>query len=170
MSAFPQARGRAADTEVMDRIVEFTSSHLLLVLALVASLFLVIFTELKRKASGVLSIAPPDAVALINKDALVLDLRSIEAFNRGHIVNARNIPFDELDAKLPKLGDLSGKTVVTVCDAGVNSAKAAEQLRKSGVEHAYGLKGGMNGWSQDGMPVVTGKRTATVKPARKQKG
>jgi malate dehydrogenase len=31
------------------------------------------------------------------------------------------------------------------------------------VESAYGLKGGMNGWSQAGMPVVTGKKTKTKK-------
>lgn len=154
----------------MDKIVEFTGNHLLLVLALVASFLLVLFIEVRRKASGVLSIGPADAVALINKDALVLDLRSVDAYNRGHIVNARNLPFDELDARLPKLGDLSGRTVVTVCDAGMNSAKAAQKLRQAGVEHAYGLKGGMNGWSQDGMPVVTGKKTATATKVRKNKG
>ena len=33
---------------------------------------------------------------LINADAVVLDLRSSEAFARGHIVNAKNIPSDEL--------------------------------------------------------------------------
>lgn len=154
----------------MDRILEFTGNHLLLVLALVTSFLLVVFTEVRRKASGVSTVAAADAVALINKDAMVLDLRSVEAYNRGHIVNARNVPFDELDAKLPKLGDLSGRTIVAVCDAGMQSAKVVEKLRKAGVEHAYGLKGGMTGWTQEGMPVVSGKKTATAKPARKNKG
>ena len=170
MPAFPQARGPRDRYRPMDRIVEFAGNHLLLVLALVASFLLVLFVELRRKASGVLAIGPADAVSLINKDALVLDLRSVEAYNRGHIVNSRNLPFDELDAKLPKLGNLSGRTVVTVCDAGVNSAKAAQKLRQAGVEHAYGLKGGMNGWSQDGMPVVTAKKTVTAIKAKKNKG
>ena len=154
----------------MDRIVEFTGNHLLLVLALVASFLLVLLVEIRRKASGVLSIGPSDAVALMNKDALVLDLRSVEAFNRGHIVNARNVPHEELDAKLGKLGNLEGKTVVAVCDAGINSAKAAQKLRQAGVVNAYGLKGGMNGWTQDGMPVVTGKKTAASGKPRKSKG
>jgi rhodanese-related sulfurtransferase len=154
----------------MDKIVEFTGNHLLLVLALVASFLLVLFVEIRRKASGVLSIGPADAVALMNKDAMVLDLRSVEAFNRGHIVNARNIPHDELDAKLGKLGNLEGKTVVAVCDAGINSAKAAQKLRQAGVQNAYGLKGGMNGWTQDGMPVVTGKKMAAPGKPRKSKG
>lgn len=154
----------------MDRIVEFAGNHALLVLALVASFLLVVFAELKRKASGVLSVPAADAVALINRDAIVLDLRSVDAFNRGHIVNARNMPFDELEARLAKLGDLAGKTVVAVCDTGTSSAKAAKQLRDAGVENAYSLKGGMTGWSQDGMPVVTGKKTATSRSGRKHKG
>jgi rhodanese-related sulfurtransferase len=154
----------------MDRILEFTGNHALLVLALVASFFLLVFMELRRKAAGVLSISPADAVSLINKEALVLDLRTVDAYNRGHIVNARNVPLDELDARLTKLGDMNGKTIVLVCDAGMSSAKAAEKLRKAGVEHAYGLKGGMAGWSQDGMPVVSAKKTATTKPGRKIKG
>jgi rhodanese-related sulfurtransferase len=106
----------------------------------------------------------------MNKDALVLDLRSVEAFNRGHIVNARNVPYEELDAKLGKLGNLEGKTVVAVCDAGINSAKAAQKLRQAGVSNAYGLKGGMAGWTQDGMPVVSGKKTAASGKPRKSKG
>jgi 3-mercaptopyruvate sulfurtransferase SseA len=32
-------------------------------------------------------------------------------------------------------------------------------LRKEGFESVYGLKGGMTGWSQAGLPVVTGKKT-----------
>jgi rhodanese-related sulfurtransferase len=154
----------------MDKLLLFTSNHLMLVVALFASFFLLVFTELRRKSSGVLAVAPADAVALINRDAIVLDLRSVDAFNRGHIVNARHLPFDEVDARLGKLGDLSNKTVLAVCDAGINSTKVAEKLRKSGVEHAYGLKGGMNGWSQDGLPVVSAKKTATAKNGRKNKG
>ncbi len=150
----------------MDRYLEFAGNHTLLVVALVASFFLLVFTELRRKASGILTVSPADAVALINKDALVLDLRSVEAFGRGHIVNARNVPFDELDSRLGKLGDLASRTVVAVCDTGMSSQKAVERLRAAGVEHAYGLKGGMAGWSQDGMPVVTSKKTATARKGK----
>jgi rhodanese-related sulfurtransferase len=59
---------------------------------------------------------------------------------------------------------------VAVCDAGINSAKAAQKLRQAGVVNAYGLKGGMNGWTQDNMPVVTGKKTAALGKPRKTKG
>ena len=76
----------------MDRILEFTGNHTLLVLALMISFFLLVFTELRRKASGLVNIGAVDAVKLMNSDAVVIDLRSAEAHARGHIVGARNIP------------------------------------------------------------------------------
>ena len=143
----------------MDRFLEFAGNNTLLVFALVTSFFLVVFSELRRKAAGVTNVEPVDAVRLINNDATVIDLRSNEAFSRGHIVNSRNIPMDELESRMDKLASLKSKPLITVCDAGTTSIKAADALRKSGFQNVYGLKGGMSAWSQAGMPVVTGKKT-----------
>lgn len=147
----------------MDRVLEFAGNHTLLAFALVTSFLLVIFSEVRRKASGVLLIEPQEAVRLINADALVIDLRSATGFGRGHIVNARNIPADEIDARIDKLGSNKSKPVVVVCEAGLLATKAADKLRKAGFESAYGLKGGMNGWADAGLPVVTDKKTRNRK-------
>lgn len=147
----------------MDRILEFTTNHTLLVFAFVTSFLLVVFSEIRRKATGVLTVEPTEAVRLINNDATVLDLRSQEAFGRGHIVNARNVPADELDARIDKLASLKDKPVVVVCDSGMTSSKAVATLRKAGFESAYGLKRGMAGWNEAGMPVVTAKKTKKKK-------
>ena len=143
----------------MDRFLEFAGNHTLLVFALVSSFFLVAFTELRRKAGSVAAVEPTDAVRLINNDAAVIDLRSADAYGRGHIVNARNVPFDEFEGHMSKLKSLRNKPVIAVCDAGMTSSKAVDALRKSGFESVYGLKGGMSAWSQAGLPVVTGKKT-----------
>jgi rhodanese-related sulfurtransferase len=121
------------------------------------SFFVLVFSELRRKASGLVAIGPAEAVTLINGDAAVVDLRNAEAFSRGHIVNAKNIPFDEFDSRKDSLS--ASKPLIAVCDSGINSTKAVATLRQSGFESAYGLKGGMNAWSQAGLPVVTGKKT-----------
>ena len=71
----------------MDRLLEFAGNHTLLVFALVTSLMLVVFTELRRKATGMLAVGPTDAVKLINNDAAVLDMRSAELnFEVGVVV------------------------------------------------------------------------------------
>lgn len=142
----------------MDTYLEFASNHTLLVTALLFSFLLLLFTELRRKAAGLINIDPVHAVKLINNDATVIDIRSADAFKGGHIVNARNIPFDELAANTKKLENLKSKPVVAVCDAGITSTKAVNELRKLGLENVYGLKGGMNAWTQAGLPVVAARR------------
>ena len=141
----------------MDRILEFTSEHTLLVVALMISFFVLVFSELRRKASGLVAITPNAAVSLMNSNALVIDLRSQEAYARGHITNAKHIPADELDSRKDTLD--KNRPIVAVCDAGVNSNKAVAALRMAGFDSAYGLKGGMNAWTQAGLPIVTGKKT-----------
>ena len=101
----------------MDTYLEFAAAHTLLVTALLFSFFLVIFTELRRKAHGVTNIDPQEAVRLINADAVVFDLRSSEAFARGHIVNAKNIPADELTGNNDKYRKYKSRSILAVCAA-----------------------------------------------------
>ncbi len=147
----------------MDTYFEFAAKHTLLVGALLFSFFLLLFTELRRKAQGITNIEPQDAVKLINADAVVLDLRSSEAFARGHIVNAKNIPADELTANQDKYKKYKSRSILAVCDAGAASSRAVDTLRKSGMENVYGLKGGISAWTQANLPLVTAKKTNTKK-------
>lgn len=147
----------------MDTYLEFAANNTLLVGALLVSFFVLLFTELRRNAQGITNIEPQDAVKLINADAIVLDLRSSEAFARGHIVNAKNIPADELTANQDKYKKYQSRSILAVCDAGVASSRAVDTLRKSGMENVYGLKGGISAWTQANLPLVTAKKTNTKK-------
>lgn len=143
----------------MDQILEFTSNNLMLVVLLMISFFVLIFSEMRRKASGMVAVEPSDAVTMINNDGVVVDLRSSEAYARGHIVNAKNVPYEELEAQQTRLEQYKSRPVIAVCDAGTTSTRAVAALRNSGFESAYTLKGGMAAWSAAGMPVVGGKKT-----------
>lgn len=149
----------------MDTYLEFASNHPILVTALLFSFFLVVFTELRRKAQGITNVDPQDAVKLINADAVVLDLRSSEAYARGHIVNARNIPSDELTAAGDKFKKYKSRPVLAVCDTGIASSRAVDTLRKAGFESVYGLKGGIQAWTQANLPLVSAKKTKAGKSA-----
>jgi rhodanese-related sulfurtransferase len=147
----------------METYLEFTSNHPVLVVLLLISFFLLIFSELRRKAGGLVNIEPSAAVSLINQDAMIIDLRNKEAYSRGHIVNAKNIPLDEFDGKRESIQKFKSKPVVAVCDSGTSSTKIVNTLRQAGFETVFGLKGGMNAWDQAGLPVVTGKKTKSRK-------
>jgi len=143
----------------MDMYLEFAANHTLLVTALLFSFFLLVFTELRRQASGMTNVEPSAAVKLINTDAVVLDLRSADSFALGHIVNAKNIPFEELEANREKIDKFKSRPILAVCNAGVTSTRAVNSLRKAGVENVYGLKGGITAWTQANLPLVTAKKT-----------
>jgi len=153
----------------MDRFLEFTGNHPLLVSLLVGSFLAALFTELRQKANRVFNLDVADAVKLINDDAVVIDLRSAESFGRGHIPNARNIPSADLDARLGQLEPYKAKQIVAVCDTGVSSNRAVMTLRKNGFDSVFGLRGGMTGWGQAGYPVVSGKKTQS-KSEKSKKG
>ena len=147
----------------MEQYLEFSSNHPILISALLISFFVLVFSELRRKARGITSVEPQAAVGLINADATIVDLRSAEAFSRGHIVNAKNIPLDELEANREKLVKLGDEPIIAVCDTGISSNRAVDMLRKAGVESVYNLKGGIAAWTQANLPLVTGKKTKSKK-------
>ena len=101
----------------MDRILEFTSNHVLLVSALLISFFILVFSELRRKAGGMVNVDTAEAVKLINNDGVVIDIRSADAFARGHIVNARNIPSDEIDGKMSQIENFQFRSNIGGFDA-----------------------------------------------------
>jgi len=142
----------------METYLEFAGNHVLLVSALVFSFFLLVFMELRRKAGGITNLEPQQAVKLINADAIVIDLRSADAFARGHIVNAKNIPLDQLEASSDKIERWKSKPIIAVCESGVSSTRAVATLRKSGIESVYGLRGGISAWTQENMPLVVAKK------------
>lgn len=143
----------------MDRIIEFAGNHPYLAAGLIGSFLLLVFNELRQKAAGLMNVDTATAISLINDGALVLDLRSQEAFTQGHIVNAKNVPQDEFEARRDSILDSKTRPVLAVCNSGASSTKTVTSLRRAGFESAFNLKGGMTAWTQAGLPVVTGKKT-----------
>jgi rhodanese-related sulfurtransferase len=137
----------------MAQLVEFTGNHLLLVTGLVAALAAVTFYELRLRAHGATHVTSADAVRLINKGALVIDVRKPEEFEKGHIVNARNVPLEEMQ-KGDAINKQKSKILLAVDADGSAAGRAAGHLRKAGYENAFSLKGGLAGWRADNLPLV----------------
>jgi len=138
----------------MEQLAEFAGNHVVLVMGLIGAFGLVAAYELRLRAQGVTHVAPGDAVKLINKSALVVDVRSPDAFSGGHIVNARNLPLAELAADPESLKKSKTKILLTVCDSGAESGKAANLLRKAGYENAFSIRGGIRAWRAENLPLA----------------
>jgi rhodanese-related sulfurtransferase len=81
----------------------------------------------------------------------VVDIRSPDEFDAGHVDGAINIP---LEALADRTGELpKDALIVTVCTkGGRRSERAAEQLRSCGFTSTRFLAGGTLGWMQSKSP------------------
>src|SRR6267154_1947466 len=137
----------------MDRLPEYLSHHLYLVVATVIVALIALAFELRlRSRSGGGGISANQAIALHNKGALVLDVRSSEEFAQGHIVEARNIALEQLANSVDTLKKYREKPVIVYCEAGSRSAQAAKLLKAQGFANVFSLQGGLAGWRQDNLP------------------
>ncbi len=140
----------------MDRLIEFATNHPLLVGGFVAVFFLLLWTEARRRLGGLVELSPAQAVPWINdEDAVIVDISPVADFNKGHIVNARNVQPSRLakpDAEIEKLRD---RKLLVVCRTGQTAMAAAGSLRKMGAERVAVLKGGMAAWRSDQFPVTS---------------
>lgn len=95
------------------------------------------------------------ATQLINQGkSVILDVRDPAAFAAGHLRDAKNIPLNELPNRLGELDKFKSKAVIAVCQTGVQSAKAAAQLKKAGFNEAFSLNGGVAAWQAQGLPIA----------------
>ncbi|MEM9172495.1 MAG: rhodanese-like domain-containing protein [Pseudomonadota bacterium] len=147
----------------MEQLLEFTNNHVLLTGALVSSLFLVIFTEYRRVARAGTDLEVAQAIALINDDAQVIDIRPAEVFDKGHIAGARNVTADSLSNNEDRLTDLQGKNLIVACDSGMQCSRVVSSLRAKGYENVFALKGGIAAWQQEKLPLVSRKKKSKGK-------
>ena len=86
-------------------------------------------------------------------EKVILDVRTPEEFNEGHIRYARLINFYDQDFK-QQVTQLDKQVAVYVyCASGVRSDKAATLLREEGFREVYVLKNGFNEWASSNQEI-----------------
>jgi rhodanese-related sulfurtransferase len=139
-------------------IAAFAARHPILSLALGGLTLALIGNEVAGLFKGYKAIAPAGLTALVNRDnALVVDLRPIADFEKGHVPGAKNVQMSQFDPENRALAAAKSLPVVLVCKAGQTSGDAAKRLRKAGFEKVFVLDGGIGGWQQAGLPLAKGR-------------
>ncbi len=104
---------------------------LLLVLAVIVVGVLVL-----KAAPGLSASAARD---YLKSGALVIDVRTVQEFEAGHLTNALNIPLDQIKEKVPgKIPDKS-RVLLLHCRSGRRSGVAEQQLRELGYTNAFNI-------------------------------
>ncbi len=90
-------------------------------------------------------------------DAVLLDVREDDEWQRGHAPDAQHIPMGDLAARISEIDQ--DKQLFVICHAGGRSQRVAQYLQRNGYE-PVNVDGGMLAWAQSGRPVVTDAGTA----------
>lgn len=90
----------------------------------------------------------------MNRNAVILDVRTPAEFQAGHLKNAVNINYNapDFEQQLARLD--KSKPYMVHCAAGGRSTKSLSAFQKLGFQNVRHLDGGLRAWQQAGLPVV----------------
>jgi rhodanese-related sulfurtransferase len=141
------------DSQIKRRNVKFLIDNWMLISVAFASGAMLVW-PLVTNGVRAGSLTPNGAVQLINREkAVVIDVGDPEEFAAGHVGGARNIPFAQLEEKLPAAIKNKSLPLILVCPLGARSNRAVAVAKKLGYEQAQSLGGGLKAWKEANLPV-----------------
>lgn len=103
------------------------------------------YTELSAAAA---------AQILQNTNPLILDVRTQQEFQQGHIQGANLLPVQVLQQNIAQLEPYKNQDILIYCASGNRSTVASRLLIEAGFMKIYNLRHGFSDWAQRGHPVV----------------
>lgn len=129
----------------------------LLVVGILSSLVLISAFSLQCNASAKQSVSVEASPYLMervkNDEWLLIDVRSVEEYNDGHIPGAVNMPHDQIESYLNELEGWQDKPVIVYCRSGRRAQLAMKVLEEMKFQSIRSLEGDMLGWNESGLPV-----------------
>jgi len=107
----------------------------LIVLLIVADL-IIVYLVLRAVFSRV---SGERARALQQRGALLLDVRTPEEFQAGHLKGAVNVPYQDVAARIGELSPNKSAPLLVYCKSGGRSGIARSTLRRMGYSDAHNL-------------------------------
>lgn len=142
----------------LEELLAFAGRHQLLSIGLVGLTVAIVANEVAQLFRGYKALRPAGLTALVNRDnALVVDLRPMADFEKGHIPGSKNVQMSQFDPENKQLAAAKSLPVVLVCKTGQTAGQAAKRLKKAGFEHVHVLDGGIGAWQQADLPLAKGR-------------
>ena len=109
---------------------------------LLIAVIVALFAWRMKPVKGVKTISTAQLKTMINdKDKVFVDVRTPAEYKARNVKQFKNIPLGSDFSKLPK-----GKEIVVICQSGMRSKQACNQLKKLGYEQVTNVRGGMSAY------------------------
>ncbi|MGC8517191.1 MAG: rhodanese-like domain-containing protein [Steroidobacteraceae bacterium] len=115
-----------------------------------------VLIEIRARSEQFASISTQEAIQLMNRGALTIDLRSAEQFTAGHVAGARRMDGEQILKAEELLKKHKQKPLIVYCNSGSLAAAAVRKLREQGFAQAVNLRGGIAAWRTENLPVEKG--------------
>ncbi|HEY8998130.1 MAG TPA: rhodanese-like domain-containing protein, partial [Edaphobacter sp.] len=99
-------------------------------------------------------LSPAEVAEAGNQPAspLLVDVRTSDEWQAGHIPGALNLPLGELPRRIGELP--TDREVVTICGGGYRASAAASLIARHGIRASV-LRGGMEAWERQNLAITT---------------
>jgi rhodanese-related sulfurtransferase len=84
---------------------------------------------------------------------VILDVRTVSEYERGHLEGAINIPVEALSGRLSELNP--NDELLVYCRTGNRSTTAVGILKENGYDRIYHMDAGIVAWENAGFPTVS---------------
>lgn len=104
------------------------------------------FFKRNKRGKNIESITYGQAKRILsrNEKSILIDVRSAQEYNEGHLKNAINIPLYELDKRADRELNDKNTIIILYCQTGNRSMKALELLRNKQYKNLYNIEGGLD--------------------------
>jgi len=142
----------------MDHLTQYIQTNHWLVAATVAMLVAVIAFEIRARSESFAAVSPQDAIRLMNRGAVVIDLRPAEQYAAGHLSGARRMDGEQILKATDTLKKYKQRPLIVCDESGSLGGSAARQLKAQGFTQAFNLRGGVAAWRSDNLPLEKGSK------------
>ncbi|HHS83514.1 MAG TPA: rhodanese-like domain-containing protein [Gammaproteobacteria bacterium] len=81
------------------------------------------------------------AWAAIHNGALLVDVRTKQEYDAGHLKGALLIPYDQIEQRITEFGEDKNRTIVVYCRSGRRAGVAEQTLHKLGFKNVLNAGG-----------------------------
>jgi rhodanese-related sulfurtransferase/predicted DsbA family dithiol-disulfide isomerase len=88
------------------------------------------------------------------KNIILIDVRTPEEYQTGHLEKSLNIDYNSGDFKNQILKISKNKKIILYCKSGKRSSSSLEIMEKLGFKEVYNIDGGIESWISHNLPII----------------
>ena len=108
--------------------------------------FKFLFRKKKNRKIDMYDISDEDLSSIILKGAIIVDVRSPQEYEEGHMEGVILLPEYDIKKKAREVLQDKNKDIVVYCSSGTRSKKAQEELNDMGYMKVYNLYNGFQNY------------------------